>query len=158
MTAKQQLFVEEYLLDLNATQAAIRAGYPKKSARAVGHENLTKPDIAAAVSREFARRSERTEITQDKVLAQLALIGFAEMPKEEEVRVSDKLAALDKLRKHFGMFTAYHHHSGEIITPVREMSDEELLERASQFANRLGVHMGSSANGDAVGPSPNGDS
>ena len=90
-----------------------------------------------AVSREFARRSERTEITQDKVLAELALIGFAEMPEEEEVRVSDKLAALDKLCKHLGMFTAYHHHSGEITTPVRAMSDEELLERAGQFANRM---------------------
>ena len=140
MTAKQQLFVEEYLLDLNATQAAIRAGYPKKSARAVGHENLTKPDIAAAVSREFARRSERTEITQDKVLAELALIGFAEMPEEEEVRVSDKLAALDKLCKHLGMFTAYHHHSGDVTIPVREMSDEELVARASQLANRITAH------------------
>ena len=45
LTPKQQRFVEEYLIDLNATQAAIRAGYSEKTAKSVGHENLTKPDL-----------------------------------------------------------------------------------------------------------------
>ena len=73
-------------------------------------------------------------------MAELALIGFAEMPKEEEVRVSDKLTALDKLAKHLGMFIERHQHRGEITTTAREMSDEELLERAGQLANRVAAH------------------
>ncbi len=72
MTPKQQRFVDEYLIDLNATQAAIRAGYSKKTARAVGSENLTKPDIRAAVAEAQQARSERTKIGADWVLERLA--------------------------------------------------------------------------------------
>ena len=79
MTPKQQRFVEEYLVDLNATQAAIRAGYSKRTAEAIGHENLKKPYIAQAVSEAMAKRSERTGITQDKVLKELARLGFSNM-------------------------------------------------------------------------------
>jgi phage terminase small subunit len=77
LTPRQQRFVAEYLVDLNATQAAIRAGYSPKTARATASENLTKPDIADAIAIEMARRSERTEITIDRVLRELAAIGFA---------------------------------------------------------------------------------
>jgi phage terminase small subunit len=76
LTAKQQVFVQEYLVDLNATQAAIRAGYSPKSARAYGAENLTKPDIAAALQEAMQKREERTEITQDMVLREYAKLAF----------------------------------------------------------------------------------
>lgn len=76
LTAKQERFVAEYLVDLNATQAAIRAGYSKKTARQAGTENLSKPVIAAAVEKAIAARSTRTEITQDRVLEELARIAF----------------------------------------------------------------------------------
>lgn len=79
LTAKQERFVAEYLIDLNATQAAIRAGYSKKTAKQVGSENLTKPDIQAAVSDAQAKRSKRTEVTQDRVLAELAKVGFSDL-------------------------------------------------------------------------------
>jgi phage terminase small subunit len=79
LTPKQARFVEEYLIDLNATQAAIRAGYSERTARKIGHENLTKPDIAAALEEAMAKRSERTEITADRVLQELARIGFADV-------------------------------------------------------------------------------
>ena len=69
---KQQRFVEEYLIDLNATQAAIRAGYSKRTARAIAAENLQKPDIVAALQQKMVERSERTEIDSDWVLARLA--------------------------------------------------------------------------------------
>ena len=72
LTPKQDAFVREYLLDLNATQAAIRAGYSAKTARAVGCENLTKPDIAAAIAEAQARRAERTRIDADWLLTRLA--------------------------------------------------------------------------------------
>jgi phage terminase small subunit len=65
LTLKQERFINEYLIDLNATQAAIRAGYSEKTARSTGAENLTKPDIAAAVATAQGDRTERTNITQD---------------------------------------------------------------------------------------------
>ncbi|WP_085905888.1 terminase small subunit [Kiloniella majae] len=68
LTDKQQRFVEEYLIDLNATQAAIRAGHSIKTARQIGSENLSKPDIAVAIAQGMESRSERTEINADWVL------------------------------------------------------------------------------------------
>lgn len=79
MTPKQQRFVEEYLVDLNATEAAKRAGYSKKTARSVGHENLTKPDIAAAIDAAQRERSESTGITAERVLEELGRLGFADL-------------------------------------------------------------------------------
>lgn len=77
LTAKQERFVAEYLIDLNASAAARRAGYSAKRADAIGHENLRKPDIASAVAAAKAKRMERTEITQDAVLLQLSrLMSF----------------------------------------------------------------------------------
>lgn len=77
LTPKQKAFIDEYLIDLNATQAAIRAGYSSKTARKIGQENLTKPDIQAEIQKKMKDREERTEITQDKVLKELAAIAFA---------------------------------------------------------------------------------
>ena len=81
LTAKQRRFVEEYLIDLNATQAAIRAGYSRKTAGQIGDENLKKPQIAAAVQAAQAERSARTQITQDRVLQELARIAFFDIRK-----------------------------------------------------------------------------
>ncbi len=71
LNPKQQRFVEEYLIDLNATQAAIRAGYSPKTATAIASENLAKPNISAAIACAMAERSKRTGITQDRVLEEL---------------------------------------------------------------------------------------
>ncbi len=69
LTARQERFVAEYLVDLNATQAAIRAGYAEKSADVEGSRLLVNTKVAKAVAAAQAKRSERTEITQDYVLA-----------------------------------------------------------------------------------------
>mgnify|MGYP003654288960 CR=1 FL=1 len=79
MTPKQTRFVEQYLIDLNATQAAIRAGYSKKTAGVVGYENLNKPYIAAAIAESQGELAVRTELTQQMVIDELAKIGFANM-------------------------------------------------------------------------------
>jgi phage terminase small subunit len=76
LTAKQQRFVDEYLIDLNATQAAIRAGYSEKTAYSIGEENLKKPDIKAAIALGREKLQERTEVTQDRVINELAKLGF----------------------------------------------------------------------------------
>ena len=72
LTAKQQRFVEEYLADenMNATKAAIRAGYSKRSATQCAHENMKKPEIAAAIAAAIDERSKRNRIDQDYVLRQ----------------------------------------------------------------------------------------
>jgi phage terminase small subunit len=81
MTPKQEAFVREYLIDLNATQAAIRAGYAAGSADVTGARLLGNASVAAAITKAQERRAIRTEITQDRVLAELAKIGFADMRK-----------------------------------------------------------------------------
>lgn len=79
LTPKQELFVKEYLVDLNATQAAIRAGYSQKTARQVGAENLTKPVIADAITAAQGKRAERVEIDADWVLRRLAAEADADV-------------------------------------------------------------------------------
>jgi phage terminase small subunit len=81
MTPKQERFVEEYLVDLNATQAAVRAGYSARTAREIGRENLDKPDIQAALQTAFAARSQRVEIDQDWVIRRLARIADLDLRK-----------------------------------------------------------------------------
>lgn len=78
LTPKQAAFVEEYLVDLNATQAAIRAGYSAKTAYSIGNENLSKPQIAEAIQARKAERSAATEITAERVLKALGQIAFTD--------------------------------------------------------------------------------
>ena len=71
LTAKQKIFVQEYLVDLNATQAAIRAGYSPKTANRTASENLSKPDIQAAIHKSMQKREKRVEVNQDYVISKL---------------------------------------------------------------------------------------
>ena len=77
LTEKQKLFVSEYLIDLNATQAAIRAGYSPKTSEQIGYQMLKKTSVSDAIAQAMAERSKRTGITADRVLNELAMIGFA---------------------------------------------------------------------------------
>ena len=141
MTNKQKRFCEEYLVDLNATQAAIRAGYKPDNAYATGAENLKKPQIRARVDQMLADQSIRTGVSADRVVRELAKIAFAKATDiidtetgnvredatdedraciaavkvkrvngadfdsmEREIRLCDKVKALELLGKHFGIF------------------------------------------------------
>lgn len=77
LTDKQKRFVAEYLVDLNATQAAIRAGYSWKSAARIAVDLLNKTQVSEAIQKAMRDREARTEITQDKVLEELARVAFA---------------------------------------------------------------------------------
>jgi phage terminase small subunit len=77
LTARQEKFVEEYLVDLNATQAAIRAGYAPKDADVQGPRLLGNVGISAAVAKAKEERAKRTGITADRVLAELELLAFS---------------------------------------------------------------------------------
>lgn len=81
MTPKQEAFVREYLIDLNATQAAIRAGYSAATAYSQGQRLLKDVEVAAAIEKAMAERSMRTNITQDQVVRELARIGFVDIRK-----------------------------------------------------------------------------
>ena len=72
LTEKQRRFVDEYLIDLNATQAAIRAGYSVKTAREQASQNLTKLNIQQEISEKMAERSKRTGVNQDRIVLELA--------------------------------------------------------------------------------------
>src|SRR5215212_2680249 len=76
LTSKQVRFIEEYLVDPNATQAAVRAGYSAKTAASIGHENLRKPEIQRAITEAQTSRALRLGITADQVLQELARIAF----------------------------------------------------------------------------------
>ncbi len=98
MTKKQKRFIEEYLIDLNATQAAIRAGYSANTAKEIGCENLTKPNIAEAIAKAMAERSKRTGINQDRVIQELAKIAFVKMTDiiDSEGRIREDAPDEDK--------------------------------------------------------------
>jgi phage terminase small subunit len=79
MTPKQQRFVKEYLIDLNATQAAIRSGYSKRTANEQGARLLANASVKAAIDRGMKKIAERCDITAEKVLREISLVAFANM-------------------------------------------------------------------------------
>lgn len=148
LTEKQKRFVEEYLIDLNATQAAIRAGYGARNADQQGHQLLKKTSVADAIAAAKAERSRRTGICADRVLRELARLAFVdptdvvdfdtgevrpdacaddravlagvkikdtEKGTEREVRLTDKLRALELLGRHLGLFEPQGGASGAAI-------------------------------------------
>lgn len=132
LTDKQQTFVNEYLVDLNATQAALRAGYSEKTSYSIGQENLKKPEIAEAIEKGMDKRSKRTDITADKVLEAIAAIGFS---TSEDIKVNERLKGLELLGKHLVLFSDKVVHEGEMtqylkvsVVADKEMDDE--LEKA----------------------------
>jgi phage terminase small subunit len=79
LTNRQRMFVDEYLIDLNATQAAIRAGYSKKTAHEIGHENLKKHDIRVEINRAIKERRDRTKMEGDEVLIETARLARSDI-------------------------------------------------------------------------------
>ncbi len=129
LTDKQATFCKEYLIDLNATQAAIRAGYSNKTAGSVGHENLTKPEIQAEIGRLQQERAKRIEISSDDVLRDIISIKDDCMQKipmttktgevigEHMLDTNGALKANELLGKHLKLFTDKVEHSGEVKIP-----------------------------------------
>jgi len=107
LTPKQERFVSEYLIDLNATQAAIRAGYSEKTARQMATENLSKPSIQEALTKARKRQQERTEVTADFVLKELMKIAAddANDCPTSRLKYTNKIKALELIGKHLAMFS-----------------------------------------------------
>lgn len=106
LTPKQQRFVDAYLINPVATQAAIEAGYSEKTAYSIGCENLSKPEIKKAIEKGNQERSKRTEVTKDKVLKEIANNAFkvASDLTDSEMKHSSKAKYLDMLCKCMGLY------------------------------------------------------
>lgn len=97
LTPKQQRFCEEYRIDFNATQAAIRAGYSKKTAHSIGAENLIKPDIQNYISDLQKQLADKSGITAEMVINELAKIGFSNI--QEYLARTNTISDLTKIDK-----------------------------------------------------------
>lgn len=144
LTPKQQRFVEEYLIDLNATQAAIRAGYSEKTAYSVGHENLKKPEIQKAIQEAQEILSNKTQLTVDMVVN--GLLKEAQDYAEGSTQ-SARVSAWAHLGKHLGMFKDKVEMTGANGGPIKTDNEhkpiqqiftpEELAEMTPQELSRL---------------------
>ncbi|WP_410769595.1 terminase small subunit [Fontibacillus sp. BL9] len=127
LTAKQQKFADEYLIDLNATQAAIRAGYSPKTAKEIGAENLTKPNIRAYIDERMAQHSARTGVNQERIIRELARVAFldpTQLVNMDSAEIEDDASADDR--------------AAIASVKVKTMSGEvDMIEREVKFADKL---------------------
>ena len=117
LTAKQERFVQEYLVDLNATQAAARAGY--KNAEK-GRQLVANSNVSAAIQKAKAERQKRTEVTQDYVIEKLKEIAdkpASDFP-ESDLKYANKLKALEMLAKHTGVFDKQDNNNVDSVVKV----------------------------------------
>ena len=152
LTPKQQRFVEEYLIDLNATQAAIRAGYSPRTANEQGAQNLAKLSISEAIAEAQAKREERTQITQDYVLTNIQKViercmqvqqvdncltqtEDGELAQAFMFKEQGALKGLELLGKHLGMFKDKIEHSGKI--KISDISDDALDKRIQELESKV---------------------
>lgn len=142
LTAKQKRFCDEYLIDLNATQAAIRAGYSQKTARQIADENLSKPYIKAYIDERMAEKEKELIADQDEVLRYLTSVLRGESQSTEivvegtgdgcseartilkEPSEKDRLKAAELLGKRYGIYTDKV--QAEVVLPV--FGGEDALE------------------------------
>lgn len=106
LTLKQKMFIDEYLVDLNATQAAIRAGYSPKTAKDIASQNLAKLNIRIEIDKRMAERSKRVGMNADRVLQELGKLAFVKIEdvidfktgRIKPTATSDDLAAIQSIK------------------------------------------------------------
>lgn len=138
MTKKQKRFVEEYLIDLNATQAAIKAGYSPKTAYSMGNENLNKPELKAYIETELDKIHSAKIADAEEVMKYLTAVMRGEHTEEipllcgdgcqeltqKEVGAKERLKAAELIGKRYGLFTDKVGLEGAV--PVVIMGDDQL--------------------------------
>ena len=127
LTPKRQAFVREYPTDLNATKAAIRAGFSEKTAYSQGQRLLKNVEVADAIQKALAERSERTEITQDYVLTAIKETMEQRKGTGEHSNPNAVLKGAELLGRHLAMFTdnkTVTHHDGDRLDAVLERMGE----------------------------------
>lgn len=148
MTDKQKMFVKEYLIDLNATQAAIRAGYSENTAKQIGYENLTKLYIVEAIQKELEQRAIKAEVSSEYVLSSLRSIADKCMQEEEVMKYdynekemvgtgeykfdsSGAIRALELLGKYLKLFTDKIENNSNVKVEMTE-EDRKLLNNLTE--------------------------
>lgn len=139
LTAKQAMFVKEYLIDLNATQAAIRAGYSEKTAYSIGQRLLKDVEVQRAIQQAMDERGKRLDITADNVLQEIAKLGFSN---------------IQNLYKEDGSLIPIHELPEEVAATITEVNtdsigkeEELIIKRKYKIADkgqnleRLGKHL-----------------
>lgn len=138
LTPKQQRFIEEYLIDLNATQAALRAGYSRRTARVIGQENLTKPAIKICIDQklkelEDARIADAKEVLQYLTAVMRGeaveeIVGFTEFGAERVRKlpyVKDRVKAAELLAKRYGLLNENMNINAEMAVRIVDDIDDE---------------------------------
>lgn len=152
LTPKQKMFVAEYLVSLNATDAARKAGYSEKTAEIIGHENLRKPNIQAAIQVAQQERSEKLSLSAEWVLERFKLIsdrciqGEPVMDREGKPTGEWKFdssganKATEMIGKHLGMFVEKHELTGKDGGPieVETLTPEERQARINELIQKRG--------------------
>lgn len=149
LTAKQQSFINEYCIDKNATQAAIRAGYSKNSAMQIGEQNLRKLYIKAEIDKRLDKLAQKTEITAEYVINGLKKNYERAMELEEvrdregkivEMKYEGNVAnrALELLGKHLGIFVDKIESKSE-LSVYNINNDSDLIKEAEKIINSSSV-------------------
>ena len=140
MNDKQQRFCEEYIIDLNGTKAAIRAGYSERTAASIAEQLLRKLDIQEFISKLKAKRSKRTEVTADRVIKELAKIGFANI--SDYIEENNTVTKIKKLsRRKSAAVSAIEITETEFEGGVKKTVKFKLHDKISALTN-LGRHLG----------------
>lgn len=138
LTAKQDRFVEEYLVDLNATQAAIRAGY--KNAE-IGRQLITKNNVSAAIQTAMEQRSHRTEITQDWVLEELYKVAAANRADLARVVTKERLETV--VDEDTGAFKQVSRASQRVeITDTEKLTEDQRAAISGIEETKFGIKVG----------------
>jgi phage terminase small subunit len=134
LSAKQKAFVDEYIKDLNATQAAIRAGYKEKTARSQGARLLTNANIQGYLQKRMAEKEKKTIADQDEILSFLTSVlrgevreqvpllagnGYQELAQLDEANPKDRIKAAELLGKRYSMWTEKVDVSGDLSVSIQ---------------------------------------
>ena len=139
MTNKQKRFADEYLIDCNATQAAIRAGYSEKTARQIGQENLSKPDIKKYIDEQLEKMQSDSVASAEEVMQYLTSVVRGQSTSsvlslcgdgcqeviEKAPDEKERLKAAELLGKRYGIFTDKMNFTGAVPIIIEDVPDED---------------------------------
>lgn len=144
LTDKQSRFCDEYMIDLNATQAAIRAGYSENTAKEIGCENLTKPNIQERIQELQKEVQERNKISADMVVNELAKIGFMTIDEifDEDGDIKGVHSLSDKAKAAVSSVKVVSKTYGKEDNETTEVTKEVKLWDKGKALVELGKHLG----------------
>ncbi len=143
LTLKQRRFVDEYLLDMNATAAAKRAGYGERSASTNGYGFLQRPNVAAAIEARLAERRERMAVTTERVIRELARIAFADIGRimtwsGDDMNVTPPALLSEDDRAAIAEIAVVRRKNGDVAARVVLCDKERALEALCRFLGLFG--------------------